>query len=145
VPQVFFFGREKIESQSAKKVLCLSGNWSYDEGVSKCKQKSCCYCGKWGQHNRCLCPHRFSRPGTEALPVTTKSVLPQSTHSDGDSVGNLSPVTGDATAKEETVSSNVALLASGERVLLQTAIVPLQSLDRSVTVNTHVLLDSASQ
>ena len=108
-------------------------------------QKKSCYCGKQGQHNRCLCPHRFTRPGTEALPVTTTSVLPQSTHSDGDSVSNPSPVIGDATTQDETVSSNTALLASGERVLLQTVIVPLWSLDRSVTVNTHVLIVQVSK
>ena len=37
------------------------------------------------------------------------------------------------------------LLASGERVLLQIATVPVQSLDGSVTVTARVLLDSASQ
>ena len=37
------------------------------------------------------------------------------------------------------------LLSSGERVLLQIATVPIQSLDGSVTVTARVLLDSASQ
>ena len=37
------------------------------------------------------------------------------------------------------------LLASGERVMLQIATVSIQSLDGSVTITAHVLLDSASQ
>ena len=38
-----------------------------------------------------------------------------------------------------------ALLAAGEQVLLQTAIVPVQSSDRRIFINARVLLDSASQ
>ena len=50
-----------------------------------------------------------------------------------------------STRDKEAVGSDASLLASGERVLLQTAVVPLYSLDSSVIVNTRVLLDSASQ
>jgi len=45
----------------------------------------------------------------------------------------------------EIVVLDTSLLALGERVMLQTAVAPLQSLDRSVTMNIRVLLDSASQ
>ena len=46
-----------------------------------------------------------------------------------------------------TANSNATpmLLASGERVMLQIATVQIQSLDESVTITAHVLLDSASQ
>ena len=47
----------------------------------------------------------------------------------------------------DTVNSNATpmLLASGERVLLQIATVPIQREDGSITVMARVLLDSASQ
>jgi len=41
-----------------------------------------------------------------------------------------------STQDKEAVGSDASLLASGERVLLQTAVVPLHSLGSSVTVNT---------
>ena len=137
--------RKQSLGKQGRCFVCLKTGHMMKECPSANK-KSCCYCGKRGQHNRCLCPHRFTRPGIEALPVATTSALSQSTRSDGDSVDNPSPVTGDTSTQETTVTSNTALLASGERVLLQTAIVPLHSLNSSVVVvNAHVLLDSASQ
>ena len=47
----------------------------------------------------------------------------------------------------DTVNSNATpmLLASGERVLLQIATVPIQREDGLITVTARVLLDSASQ
>jgi len=47
--------------------------------------------------------------------------------------------------KQPVVAANSAtLLAYGERVLLQTATVPIQGFDGSYTVSAQVLLDSAS-
>ena len=63
-----------------------------------------------------------------------------------DSIGGVSSVD-QSNQLAATVNSNVTpmLLASGERVLLQIATVPVQSVSGSVTVTARVLLDSASQ
>ena len=46
-----------------------------------------------------------------------------------------------------TVNSNTTpmLLAPGEKVMLQIATIPIQSLDGSVTITARALLDNASQ
>ena len=92
-------------------------------------QKSCCYCGKKGYHNRCLCPHKFTRQETDALIVTEVD------ESSKDSIGGVSSVD-QSNQLAATVDSNVTpmLLASGERVLLQIATVPVQSVNGAVTV-----------
>ena len=131
--------RKQKLSQQKRCFICLKiGHMS--RNCPSSQKKSCCYCGKKGYHNRCLCPHKFTRQETDALIVTEVN------ESSKDSIGGVSSVD-QSNQLAATVDSNVTpmLLASGERVLLQIATVPVQSVNGSVTVTARVLLDSASQ
>jgi len=98
------------------------------------QKKCCCYCGRRGHHNRCLCPQKFGRRATETFVVNTADTscqTPGLTSSNGNtttSAGNNIVGSTDASRVATNVTSNTALLASGERVLLQTAIVQVQNL-----------------
>ena len=94
-----------------------------------------------GYHNRCLCPQKFPRQETGALLVTEPG---QSfTENNADPTSSADESNGSMTTANSNATS--MLLASGERVMLQIATVPIQSLDGSVTITARVLLDSASQ
>ena len=118
--------------------ICLKvGHVSKDCPSSQ--KKSCCYYGRKGFHNRCLCPQKFTKQGTESLECSESSE-------------NITTTTRTKPVREndqstDTVNSNATpmLLASGERVLLQIATVPIQREDGSITVTACVLLDRASQ
>ena len=131
--------RKQKLSQQKRCFVCLKiGHMSRNCHSS---QKSCCYCGKKGYRNRCLCPQKFARQEeTDALMLTEVE------ESSEDSIGSAGSVN-QSNKLTATVNSNVTpmLLASGERVLLQMATVPVQSVNGSVTVTARVLLDSASQ
>ena len=106
------------------------------------RKRSCCYCGRKGSHNRCVCPQKFTRQETENFMATECS----------ESSENTATVTSNESVKKnnqskDTVNSSATpmLLASGEKVLLQIATVPVQKVDGSTTVIARVLLDSASQ
>ena len=105
------------------------------------QKKACCHCGKKDHHNRCLCPQKFIRQETDTLLVTESGQL----YSEKNTIPANS--TDESNQPTTIVNSNTTpmLLASEDRVLLQIATVPVQSLDGSVTVTAHVLLDSASQ
>ena len=131
--------RKQKLSQQRRCFVCLKVGHMLKDCPSS-QKKSCCYCGKRGHHNRCLCPQKFAvRQETDTLTVTKP----------GESSENSSGHTGSGNESDQSraiINSNVApmMLASGERVLLQIATVPVQSLDGSVIVTAHVLLDSAS-
>ena len=87
------------------------------------------YCGKRGQHNRCLCPEKFPNQKTETFCTTGPSNPSNPPIKSSDSQSNASPVesSSEITSESQTSPATVTqtLLASGERVLLQTAIVPI--------------------
>ena len=119
-------------SQQKRCFVCLKiGHMS--RNCPSSQKKSCCYCGKKGYHNRCLCSQKFARQGTDALMVTEVD------ESSEDSIGGVSSVY-QSNQLTATVNSN-----AGERVLLQIATVPVQSVNGSLTVTARILLDSASQ
>jgi len=133
-------------SQQERCFICLK----VGHMLKNCQKKSCCYCSRRGSHNRCLCPQKFGRQVTDTFMTNTIDAAPQTSMLAG-SEGSTASV-GDNTAGSTgvsvhtvDVSSNTALLASGERVLLQTVIVQVQNLDELVTIKENVLMDSASQ
>ena len=109
------------------------------------QKKACDHCGKKGYHNRCLCPDKFPEGANmfcvtehnRASDVADSSSLPSAKNSLHD----------ESSPTEQTVGFHVThtMLASNERVLLQTAIVPIQTSDGQTLINARVLLDSASQ
>ena len=117
-------GRKQVLNQQRRCFICLKlGHVSKDCPSSQ--KKSCCYCGKKGSHNRCLCPQKFTRQVTESF-VTTKCNV------SSDDVIDAT-VTHTESVRETDDSVNIVdsnttpmLLASGEKVLLQIATVPIQ-------------------
>ena len=132
--------RQKL-NQQRRCFICLKvGHVAKD--CAGAQKKSCCYCGRKGSHNRCVCPQKFTRQETENFMATECS----------ESSENTTTVTSNESVKKnnqstDTVNSSATpmLLASGEKVLLQIATVPVQKVDGSTTVIARVLLDSASQ
>ena len=88
-----------------------------------------------------MCPQKFPRQETDVLLVTEPDQ--SSSENNADPTSSVD----ESNRSMTTANSNATpmLLASGERVMLQIATVPIQSLDGSVTITAHVLLDSASQ
>ena len=133
-------GRKQVLNQQRRCFICLKVSHVSKDCPSS-QKKSCCYCGKKGSHNRCLCPQKFTRQVTESF-VTTES--------SDDAIDATATHTESVRETDNSVNivdSNTTpmLLASGEKVLLQIATVPIQKMDGSVTVTARVLLDSASQ
>jgi len=117
--------------------------------------KSCCYCGTSGHHNPCICPKKFSlshettahdQLSTRASTMCPKPISLSETTAVSQSTVENQPVvsTGTTTSTTNTVTPTVStdhmLLTSGERVILQTALVPIYCSNGS-----FILLDSASQ
>ena len=132
--------RKQILSQQRRFFVCLKvGNVLKDCPSSQ--KKACCHCSRKEYHNRCLCPQKIPRQETDALLVTEPGQSFSENNADPTSSAD------ESNRSMTTVNSNATpmLLASGERIMLQIATVPIQSLDWSVTITVHVLLDSASQ
>ena len=101
-------------------------------------QKSVCYyCGKRGHHNRPICPEKFGEKEKVENVFVTSEVSERS--SDNTKHGQLNQPVNSTSVNFEQV-----LVACGERVLLQTATVPVQRVDGSEKIFAKVLLDSAS-
>ena len=101
-------------------------------------QKSgCYYCGKRRHHNQAICRQKF---GNLAQPQPkSESVVVTPTRLDDDEADkSLVEVLNSTSVQTQT------LVSSGERVLLQTTIVPVQSSDKRKVILVKVLLDSAS-
>ena len=58
--------RKQSLSQQGRCFICLKIGHMMKECPSVHK-KSCCYCGRRGNHNRCLCPQKFPNLRTETL------------------------------------------------------------------------------
>ena len=140
--------RRKKLSQQRRCFICLRPGHILKD-CSSLQKQPCKYCGKRGQHNRCLCPEKFPNLRTDTFYTTgvsnasntsSKSTDPQS---DILSVEVLPKTTSDSQRPPAIVTQT--LLASGERVLLQTAIVSIQNSVGNDEIKARVLLDSASQ
>ena len=105
-------------------------------------QKSVCYyCRKRGHHNRAICPEKFGDKHEEKEMVENVFVTSEVSERSPD---NTKHVQLNQPVNSTSVNFEHALVSCGERVLLQTATVPIQTADGSTTVLTKVLLDSAS-
>ena len=61
-----YITRKQKLNQQRRCFICLKvGHISKDCPSSQ--KKSCCYCGRKGFHNRCLCPQKFTKQETESL------------------------------------------------------------------------------
>ena len=132
--------RKQILSQQRRCFICLKVEHMLKNCPSS-QKKVCCHCGKKDHHSRCLCPQKFIRREIDTLLVTESG----QSYSEKNTIPANS--TDESTQPTTIINSNTTpmLLASGERVLLQIATVPVQSLDGSVTVTARVLLNRASQ
>ena len=86
-------------------------------------------------HNRAICPQKFSDGEVRKTTVSGQDVSNVVTEENQDKPTDT---------LNASVGTDQVLVASGERVLLQTAVVPIQTADGSTTVMAKVLLDSAS-
>ena len=132
--------RKKRLSQQGRCFICLKLGHAFRDCISS-QKKSCCHCGQKGYHNRCLCPVKFSKKDTDTVVVAGSEESLESP-TDVKSVQKS-----DQPERSLAVDSGMTpmLLAYGEKVLLQTATVPIQGFDSSFTDSAHVLLDSANQ
>ena len=102
--------RKQKLNQQRRCFICLKvGHVSKDCPSSQ--KKLCCYCGRKGFHNRCLCPQKFTKQETESLMATKCN----------ESSENTATTTSTKPVKEnnqstDTVNSNATpmLLASGD-------------------------------
>ena len=103
-------------------------------------QKSVCYyCRRKGHHNRAICPEKFGDEEKEQV----ENVFVTSEVSER-SPDNTKHVQLNQPVNSTSVNFEHALVTYGERVLLQTATVPIQTADGSTTILAKVLLDSFS-
>ena len=134
--------RKKVLSQQKRCFICLKTGLMLKQCPSLHKI-ACCHCGKRNSHNRCLCPEKFAAQRAESFVVTG-----QDHNSDVPVTIDLS--TAQSSTQLQQLETNIttdltqSLLASGEKVMLQTAIVLIQSSDGKL-VKARILLDSASQ
>ena len=114
--------------------LCLKTGHVFRD-CSFVQKSGCYYCGKRRHHNRAICPLRF---GNLAQPQPkSENVVVAPTQLDDNEAEKVEVL-------NSTSVQTQTLVSSGERVLLQTAIVPVQSSDKRKTILVKVLLDSAS-
>jgi len=87
-------------------------------------KRACCYCGKWNSHNRCLYSYKsFVVTGQDHNPE-----LPV----DADLSSTNSPIQLQQSDTSTATGLTQSLLASGEKAMLQTAVVSIQSFDGSL-------------
>ena len=111
--------------------LCLKTGHIFRDCTLNPKN-GCYYCGKKRHHNRAICPQKFGNPPQPPLNGDTQS--------DDDKEEKPPSVE----VLNSTSIQTQTLVSSSERVLLQTAVVPVQSGDKTEIVSVKVLLDSAS-
>ena len=111
--------RKKRLSQQGRCFICLKVGHVI-KNCPSAQKKPCSHCGRRAYHNRCLCPEKFPIQLTESLV----------------GAGSSNPVS-DSDCTDVTLTQS--LLAFGEKVLLQTATVPIQTCDGKVTLTVRVL------
>ena len=99
------------------------------------QRQSCHYCERRGHHNRAICPKRIENEVED----NPKDTAPDNVSAATDDSNNQ-PL---EVINSTTVGSDQVLIASGEKVLLQTAYVPIQTAEGKL-IKARVLLDSAS-
>ena len=105
-------------------------------------QKSVCYyCRKKGHHNQAICPEKFGDKYEEKEKVENVFVTSEVSERSPD---NTKHVQLNQPVNSTSVNFEHALVTCGERVIFQTATVPIQTADGSTTILAKVLLDSAS-
>ena len=114
--------------------LCFKVGHTFRDCPSTQRQK-CHYCERRGHHNRAICPNRFGNQAEDNPKVTVPDNISVATDD-----SNNQPL---EVINSTTVGSDQVLIASGERVLLQTANVPIQTA-KGKLIMARVLLDSAS-
>ena len=132
---------KKRLSQQGRCFICL-GPGHLIKDCTTAQTKPCCHCGQKGYNNRCLCPVKFSKQETGSALVAAGNKEPsESTTEVRSNEISQQP------ERPVAVSAGTTpmILAYGEKVLLQTATVPIQGSHGSFSVSAHVLLDSASQ
>ena len=134
--------RKKRLTEQGRCFVCLKTG-HYLKICPSLKKRCCDHCGKQGYHNRCLCPAKFP----EKISNNDNAETFCSTDSNG--VTSLPPdsrLSEEVQLKDDHLTyATESLLALGERVLLQTVVVPIFSSDGQTLINARVLLDSASQ
>ena len=126
-------------------MFCVLKDWTF-------LLKPCHYCKRVGHHNRSLCPKQFieTPQSSETTATNQSSTVNKATCTNQSPMVNRESSQADATTETTTdtvapaVNTEDMLLTNGERVLLQTAIVPIYCANGSI-VSAHILLDSASQ
>jgi len=74
--------RKQNLSQQHRCFVCLKVG-HFLKNCPSLEKKSCCYCGKRGAHNRCLCPHRFKKQDSDTFVVTEPTKFIGSGTTDG--------------------------------------------------------------
>ena len=137
--------------------LCFKTGHTFRE-CPLIQRSVCYYCGKRGHHNQAICPEKFgdkhekervekvlvTSEVSERSPDNTKHVqLGDNTKlvQSGDNTKHVQP---NQPVNSTSVNFEQALVTCGERVLLQTATVPIQATKGSETIMVKVLLDSVS-
>ena len=115
--------------------LCFKAGHTFKDCLS-IQRYSCHYCGKRGHHNRAVCPQKF---GGQSVEVAQNDAVSDTVAISTDNSNNQPSEIINSTS----IASDQVLVASGEKVLLQTANVSIQMADGS-TIMARVLLDSAS-
>ena len=138
--------------------LCFKTGHTFRE-CPLIQRSVCYYCGKRGHHNRAICPEKFgdkheekervekvlvTSEVSERSPDNTKHVQLGDNTKLVQSSDNTKHVQLNQPVNSTSVNFEQALVTCGERVLLQTATVPIQATKGSETIMVKVLLDSAS-
>jgi len=123
--------------------ICLKIGHTYRQCPSA-QSRSCYHCKQIGHHHRSICPRQFN------ISCGSDSRMSESSDSGASQSANLSTSlsTGETGNSIVSTSNNVSLshtlLATGERVLLQTAKVTVCG-SNGCKVSAYLLLDSGSQ
>ena len=102
------------------------------------QKNGCYYCGKHRNHNRTICPERFKNFPQWRNENVVVSSSPTST---GDSKSSKAHKEEDSNGQVDSLNSTSVqtLVSTAEKVLLQTATVPIQSSNRSKTISVKAL------
>ena len=127
--------RKKKLSSQGRCFLCFKIGHTVRDCITS-QRKGCFYCGGQRHHNRAICPVKFGNRSNQQEGENDKAA------SEDKKTSEENPPSSNV---ELSNSTNVqSLMATGERVLLQTATVVVQSSDGLKSATIKVLFDSAS-
>ena len=122
-------------SSQGRCFVCLKVGYTYKE-CPHARSKSCYYCHKVGHHHRSICSKHFGMPSNNDKNQTSVNV--------NSSEAGQPIISKETNTDVNHVKLSHTLLASGEKVLLQTAKV-IVSGTNGCKISARALLDSASQ